>query len=351
MVMVAAEGHDLKKTPLTDLHYADYKEFTGVVDFYSLDGDLVNGWNLQKGKVTGSRKPGAPRTTSPIRNQKLMNVLPPEDCTTREDQRWRNLCNTVYPIPGTSGEPVTTCRQEMYYVTVVLSCPDGGGTGEYTPPGGTGGTPDPNNPSPNIMDSLAAYPCPQGLVQTMPTIKSEIANKINTLFGRNETMNILFVADASLVGTSTDGQLKSYAGTTTAGTFKIALNPDVLNKASKEFILVTLYHEALHAYLAYKKMTLTPTQYSAQFSGYNVNGGRLLMAQDPAHWPMAYTNFVSGLASTVKSFNSNYDQSRADALAAGGITILSTAQATINAQERDTTVPGYTGTTCVSNVH
>lgn len=153
MVMVAGESHNLQQSPLNDLHYKAYKEFTGVVDFYSMDGELVNGWSMEKGKVVGSRKPGVSRTSSPIRNQKLMNVLPPENCNTREDPRWRTLCNTVYPIEGMTGEPVTTCRQELYYVTVVISCPDEDGDGGYVPP--HGGT-DPNDPEPPQQDSLQA---------------------------------------------------------------------------------------------------------------------------------------------------------------------------------------------------
>ena len=75
------------------------------------------------------------------------------------------------------GESVTTCRQELYYVTVVISCPDEDGDGGYVPP--HGGT-DPNDPEPPQQDSLQAIAKDTCLNATqMQTLKNSLANYLN----------------------------------------------------------------------------------------------------------------------------------------------------------------------------
>jgi len=207
-------------------------------------------------------------------------------------------------------------------------------------------------PPSDIKHKLDSFPCAKALVLQMSNLNSDIASKINSLFGKTDALNIIFEANPSLIGTSTDGNLLGFSGLSnaSAGTFRIGLNPDILKNATKEYILVTMYHEALHAYLAQKKLSLTEAQYNSQFGGYNVNGGRLLMAQDPVHWPMAYGTFLNGLRDIIIEFNPSFDLSRASALAKGGITLLSSTESNINKQEKNTNDPinnpGYTGTKC-----
>lgn len=95
-----------------------------------------------------------------------------------------------------------------------------------------------------------------------------------------------------------------------------------------------------------KLAQLGPTLFAAQFTGMYINGGRLLGVQDPQHWSMGYTNYVNGLSSVITAFNPSFNPGRAYAMALAGINILTPGQSTINQQERNTSVSGYTGTKC-----
>ncbi len=245
------------------------------------------------------------------------------------------------PYPGGSNTDIyVDCNGDVYGSAYQDACGDciGGNTGLEA--------------CKDFKDLLDSFPCAKNLVLQMPGLKSDIATKIKTLFNKNNMIDLVFEPKPSLKNTATDGEFIGYAGTPsrTAGTYRIGLNPDVLNNASKEYILVTLYHEALHAYLDHMKSTLTAAQFNAQFAGYNVNGGRLLMSQDPQHWPLSYVNFINGLKDVILEFNPSYDPVRAAALAKGGIIVLNTAEINVNKQERNTNDPinnpGYTGTKC-----
>ena len=166
-------------------------------------------------------------------------------------------------------------------------------------------------------------------------------------FARNDVINITFRTDRSLIGTTTDGNESSgnFVRTQTSEQ-TVGLNPDVLTKSSQEYILVTMYHEALHAFFKKRSEDLTTTEFKRLYEGVNVNGGRLLGVQDDGHLPMAYQNYVKGLKDVIMAFNPNFNQDRAWALAKYGIITLLPNDAKINAEERDTTKPGYTGTKC-----
>lgn len=134
-----------------------------------------------------------------------------------------------------------------------------------------------------------------------------------------------------------------------ASNFRIGINPDVLDNATKEYILVTLYHEALHAYFVQKEINLGVAEFKRQFLGIAVYGGRLLGVQDSEHWPMGYTDYIRGLRNSIISFNPNFSLDRAMALAKAGIIVLTPEESKINKQERNTNdpnSPGYQGTKC-----
>ena len=157
----------------------------------------------------------------------------------------------------------------------------------------------------------------------------------------------MFKADNSLIGSSTDGITSgNSSGGGSIGNFIIGLNPDILNNASKEYILVTMYHEAPHAYLSLKWAQLGEAAFQIQFQGLTVNGGRLLAVQYKDHWSMGYGTYVNGLRDAILAFNSGFDPVRAAALAECGIIVLNSAKSGINNQERDTSEPGYMGTKC-----
>ena len=240
-------------------------------------------------------------------------------------------CDEAVDCAGVSGGTAyinTNCNTCMGGTTGITTCP------------------------PDIKHQLDDFPCAKSLVLQMTSLDSDISNLIKNAFGKNDRTNLIIRPGTSLAGTSTDGTQNGGFTTTNSDntknhTFFIDINPDVLKNSSNEYIIVTLYHEALHAYLALKKQELGATEFNNQFSGLNVNGGRLLGVQDQNHWPMGYTNYVNGLRDVILSYNSNYDPIRAYALAIGGIMTLNTSQSTINNQERNTTTLGYQGTKCL----
>lgn len=205
-------------------------------------------------------------------------------------------------------------------------------------------------PTKQIKHKLDSFPCAKSLVLQMPTLNSDISNLIKNTFGKNDKINLTVEANQSLKGTSTDGQLGPSSQFTLNNNLyfdiSIGINPDILKNATKEYILVTIYHEALHAYFSFKRNQLGETEFNNQFTGMFVNGGRLIGAQDPQHWSMGYTNFVNGLRDVIIAYNPNFDRNRAYALALGGINDLTPAQLLINQKEKNTSVAGYTGTKC-----
>ncbi len=260
MVMVAGESYDLKKTRLTELHYLDYKNFTGTVDFYSLTGNLVNGWALAQGKVTHSKTSSDGSKMRILGNGKLMYA--PEPCGTRQQLHWRQLCNTVSPGEGMSGDPVTTCTWDPYYTTETIYC-ESDGNGGYNPPGG--GTP-PAEPVP--LDTITTIQNECIKASVLNAFSSNLKSKMKALmqgtFLENHEL-ILHIADSNFGDTTSSGYFGAFETYTRNGKKyfggKIYLNSMTLANASKEFTTTVLYHEVLHAYLYQIGSGLTQNQH------------------------------------------------------------------------------------------
>lgn len=365
------------------IRYKDVGNFTGSVLYYHFNGRLSNGWIYEQGKLS--------RSISPITKQQYVQQLSSSDKGTKGKLASANneVCNfalaDVYKwgCVGVSG--YENCGYHYSGSSYVQICKtvdqpeepidhiiggDGSG-GEYVPPiyidcadiengnaywnagcktcmGGTTGITE--CPEKDIKHKLDSFPCAKALILSMSTLNTDISNLIKNTFGRNDRINLTVEPNASLAGTTTDGQLGTHFTFTTGGKLyydiNIGINPDILRNATKEYILVTIYHEALHAYLTFKRDELGETEFNRQFAGISVHGGRLIGVQDPQHWTMGYTNFVNGLRDVILAYNPGFDTTRAYALALGGINNLTPAQQTINQQEKNTSVAGYTGTKC-----
>ncbi|MES2062915.1 MAG: hypothetical protein V4456_13400, partial [Bacteroidota bacterium] len=198
--------------------------------------------------------------------------------------------------------------------------------------------PEPVVPKQDIIDSLKSYPCAQNLVRSIPNMKDSISALINKTFGNNNgSLNIIFRASTDFTDSNEDGyaddalsklsvSTNSSTGTVLAvnGNLVITLNGDVLATATQDYILVTLYHEALHGYLDIMRAKLTPTQFNQQFPGVttitttNANGSKTIKNVVNDHSVMANT-FLSGLTNLLKTFHPNLPSNVATALAEGGI--------------------------------
>lgn len=83
---------------------------------------------------------------------------------------------------------------------------------------------------------------------------------------------------------------------------------DVLKYATQEYILVTMYHEFIHAYLSYQVSTLPYDQYTAKFpkvSEYEVkdSNGNIIKKYALIKDHKNYGSFIESLKNSIISFN------------------------------------------------
>ena len=182
-------------------------------------------------------------------------------------------------------------------------------------------------PEEKITDSLTS-PCAKAVLNEIPKLKDDIANIIREVFDSNHNFNITFFEDDKLKNTTTDGYCKVVNMDSISGNVNIFLNPDILNNATKEFILVTMYHEALHGYLSYEKERLGddfekkyPNVYF--YNALSMNNGivyekfQFLESKKGGHFKFA--PFIDKLVEAVHSFNPNLPLNTAKAMAKSGI--------------------------------
>jgi hypothetical protein len=354
------------------LHYKDLGNFTGKVYFHHFNGKLSNGWVYQNGKIISQlsniTKAQYDYEQKFAAQGKQTNAI---TCYTSYADNYMYVC--VY-INGYYNDCRWQYAGSSYYSACSFTEPssigdvNGSGGGYTDQPlepdcagvlGGTayidlncneciGGTTGKTSCTKDIIDSLKNYTCAQALLKQLPTLKNDIAQLIKKTFGVSDVKNIIFKADSTLIGTAKDGTHYSFpnyvSGVTTEQ--RVGLNPDILNYGTKEYILVTMYHEALHAYFAYKKQELGSVVFANQFSGLTVNGGRLLFVEKNGHFEMAASNYLLGLRDAILSFNKTMDPDVALALAKAGIVQLTQGESTTNANERDVRKGLYSGTKC-----
>ncbi|WP_162618528.1 hypothetical protein [Pedobacter yulinensis] len=347
------------------IHYRSTTGFDGKLFFFHAGGTFSNGWVYKKGTITEGITSGVGSTKSGAQTADFQ-------CHSGFAQTYTFGCISAGGASPTCGwvpsgqQYVTQCAYVeeaqdhfedeegsggMYFEPIYYDCngdANGNATWSYDCNaciGGNTGIVDCEQKS--IIDSLNGYPCAQALLKTLPKLNTSIAGLIKQTFSNNSYINITFRVNSALAGTSTDGQMST--GSYTAGiteNIKVDLNPDVLSKATKEYILVTMYHEALHAYFAYMKHTLTPTQYQQRFGSLSSNGGRTLFSEINGHFEMGANNFLNGMRDAIITYNPSFDIGRAWILARGGVVQSTQSDVLVNNQERDATKPGFTGTKC-----
>lgn len=252
------------------------------------------------------------------------------------------------------------------YVKAVTNCEFQGGDGGIPPktfdPIGMDGGGDGNNgyeypdppeeeiPNKDIIDSLKSYPCAQALVKQLPTLKNDIATAMNGIFNNNENYDIIFRAKSGLG--EVDGTTHS-SYSSEFGTFKaiINLNDNVLTNATKEYILVTMYHEVVHAYLDYEKFRLGneafEEQYPSVIVGYDYAAdGTMVNRFTFIDGHQQLGAFLTTLQNILSAYNPNLPPETVKAIAKAGITTMTTAEIELNKNERDTSLGKQKGTKC-----
>jgi len=235
--------------------FIDNADFTGKIILYTLKNKAIKGTTLLDGKIVSELVTRVRRTDlTTLGQQGLDQEL---DCVGSFDS-----AGQVCTSSGTN--ELTEVNINKYVPLPNYNWIFGGANPANTPapvsaggpdipignPGGySGGGNGDSSTNKEIIDSLKGYPCAQALVAKLPSLKTDIANLIKNTFSVSDYVNVTFEPDKRLIGSTTDGRFNQVSGSS----YIIGLNPDVLKNASKEYILVTLYHEALHAYFAEKR--------------------------------------------------------------------------------------------------
>lgn len=329
------------------------KTFTGKISFYTASNTFSRGYVLENGKIIGQ-----------------LNVVKSSKTDIEEDpkktQGWDQDCEWkkvgYYVEAGVLNVLYAKFCMWKY-------------TEEYLPPEQTISTIAPEPPSGvgytweqeetevvNVTDSLENFPCAKSLLTSISSLKDSISGLINTTFNTNTDFNIRFIPENFGANSNEDGafnvtSIKPKNGYNhNAGIIfnsTISINEDIMKYASKEYILVTMYHELLHAYIALEKVRLSPTEFATKYPSINAAfvfgpGGAFDFTKPifvKGHGVMG-EYFINGLINAVKSYNPSLSDSTATALAVSGMFNQSTNLKLLNQNERDTRKGLYVGTKC-----
>ncbi|WP_244892981.1 hypothetical protein [Elizabethkingia ursingii] len=196
---------------------------------------------------------------------------------------------------------------------------DGSGGG-----GGGGDTSSPSNEVDKIdITDLQEYPCAFAIAQQLPYLDNNIAKLLIETFGVSNKINVTFkTGDLGKHDGRTNmiGDRNNFDAT-------ITLDRGMLSTATKEFILATMYHEVLHAYLLYEWTNLGSSSfyskypamesYDITFEDGSVSKKFRFIGTDQNHNRMG--PFINGLKNAILQYNPKYPSDRAEALAMGGI--------------------------------
>ncbi len=157
----------------------------------------------------------------------------------------RNCTNILYPEDYTGPKE---CIEELE-----IDCTGKPGGWAYIDPdcktciGGTTGRTE--CPPKEIRDSVQ-NPCIKDQLNLARTAKTTILNMLNNTFGGTiqfEDLSLTF-KDITTLSNTIDGTMQRLSGIE----YEISLNKNKLPNASKEYILATIYHEILHAFIESK---------------------------------------------------------------------------------------------------
>lgn len=184
-----------------------------------------------------------------------------------------------------------------------------------------------------IKDSLTT-PCAKALLAQAPNLNNDIAKILRETFGTNNNINVTFKEKNSLRGTTTSGETTRLKSSEGIIDIEIGLNPDILNSATKEYILATMYHEVIHAFLRVELAKLGESAFYKKYPNSFIHNGTGLLEYNEKgvikYIPYSKIEFVIGdhfqlepfinnLANAIQSFNPNMPTEVTKALAKVGI--------------------------------
>ena len=163
-------------------------------------------------------------------------------------------------------------------------------------------------------------PCAKALLAQAPNLNNDIARLMRNTFDTSDKFNIT-VSNKYLIGATGSSSGQDNHGIINCN---IILNDNMLKKASKEYILLTLYHEVIHCFFIVEKERLGEIgfkqkyPYVRQISLPVGNGNEerkyLLMNKHNEFGP-----FLENLAQSILSLNPTFPIEKARALAKEGV--------------------------------
>ena len=207
----------------------------------------------------------------------------------------------------------------------------------------------------NIINELE-NPCAKALVDKAPTLANDIATLLNNTFGTNDNINITF-RNKSL-GNTTDVAETDCKGTISSENrhtyhtldCDVTLNDDVIKGASQEYILATIYHEVIHAYLNAESQILGQEVFNKKYpfvkQQYLSIGGEPVRRYVFLDRHERFAPFIESLARSIMSLpGTNISYETAIAMAKKGVveeSSLSQREKYLDSEQK----LGKSGTTC-----
>lgn len=181
-----------------------------------------------------------------------------------------------------------------------------------------------------IKDSLT-NPCAKALLAQAPNLNNDIAKILRETFGTNDRFNITvhnksFATDPKhkkdVAYTETIGRVDSYNKDILI--CDIYLNDDIISKASQEYILGTIYHEVVHAFLNTESLSLGKESFNKKYpfvkEQYLSIGGEQVRRYVFLDSHERFAPFIDNLARGILSLpNTKVSMEEAIALAKAGV--------------------------------
>ena len=188
-----------------------------------------------------------------------------------------------------------------------------------------------------IKDSLMNF-CAKELLKQVPNLDNDIAKILRETFDTNDCFNITFVQES--LKDDTDGNTKYIYVSDKKDVIdiQITLNSKMLNTATNEYILATIYHEVLHAYFNVElaKLDFDNKKFEQKYPGAIIHNATGLytykernvtksvpyskiefVTEKKGH--LQLVPFIDKLAKAIQSYNSNIPTDVAKAIARMGI--------------------------------
>lgn len=210
----------------------------------------------------------------------------------------------------------------------------------------------------DIRDSLDNYPCAKALVAQLTALDNGLAKLLHEVFDESENFNITFESSSSLAdnvdGVETGQGLPFENWDNPAYTSTIKLNTIILENATKEYLLATMYHEAIHSYLRAKRNQLGLAVFSVEYPEiteyeYTYGNGKRTKKYKIDERHTRFAVYVDALTDAILSFNSNMPLASARAMAKMGIVTeesMTNQEKLLNGYERDVSQGNSKGTKC-----